>query len=277
MRTFLYILALLSGSFVSISPVYCASLVFGVVPYKKPSELYVIYRPLIEHIAKSTGRDVDFIVGRSNFDIIEKYKTKQIDFGYLDPVTYVRAHRAAGVLPMLSVTATNDDYLHSVIVVREASPVRNLSQLKGQRFAFGDKNSTLSHYVPHYMLLMASLELSDLKNYQFLGGNDENIALNIINDNFDAGGISRFTAKNYLAKGLRIVAESPEMPSGLFVSRNNMSKSDQVKVIAALNTANLKLLQSIIPEASARIEKSDRDYDWVRSIVNVVDYSGHDR
>jgi len=277
MRTFLYILALLSGSFVSISPVYCASLVFGVAPYKKPSELYVIYRPLIEHISKSIGKEVDFIVGKSNLDIIEKYKTKEIDFGYLDPVTYVRAHRAAGVLPMLSVTAADDDYLHSVIVVRDTSPVRNLSQLKGQRFAFGDKNSTLTHYMPHYMLLMASLGLSDLQNYQFLGGNDENIALNIINDNFDAGGISRFTAKNFLEKGLRIVAESPEMPSGLFVSRNSMSTTDKVKVIAALKSANLTLLQHIIPEASVRTERSDRDYDWVRSIVNVVDYSGHDR
>ncbi len=271
MRIDLLVLVLISSLFFPALQALSAPLVFGVTPDKKPSELYVIFKPLIRYLATELHFDIEIKVGKSYIDIIEQYKTNKIDFGYLDPVSYVRAHRAAGVLPMVSIAGADEIKLHGVILVRADSMLKTVAQLRGKRFAFGDVNSAMSHYVPRYMLLMSDIKLENLIAYQYVGS-DDNIALNIINNNFDAGGVRADTALKYLSSGLRVLAESPEISPPLFVMRNGLNRKLAARIKDLIKKADPEVLRGIDRGVERIRDIEDRDYDLTRNYVYVVDH-----
>jgi hypothetical protein len=47
-----------------------------------------------------------------------------------------------------------------MIIARNDSNIRTLADLAGKRFAFGDPNSTMSHFVPRTVLAGAGLSVS---------------------------------------------------------------------------------------------------------------------
>ncbi len=246
-------------------------LVFAVAPYKKPSEIYVMFSPLVRYLEKGLHREIDIVVGKSYLDIIDRYKTGEIDIGYLDPVSYIKAHRQAGVLPLLSMQEAAGADRRAVIVVRADSIINSISQLRGKRVAFGDINSGLTHYLPHYMMLNSNVSVHELADFKYVGSN-ENIALNVINANFDAGGMEAKEAMPYLDQGLKILAESEVFAPHLFVVGNNFNRTLKQRLKSLMEKADLRFLRNINPQTTGLRAAEDREFDGVRNIVNVVNY-----
>lgn len=69
-----------------------------------------------------------------------------------------------------------------MIVVREDSPANRIEDLKGARFAFGDRAALLQRAV----VVGAGVSLESLGEYRFLGHYDT-IVRGILNGDFDAG------------------------------------------------------------------------------------------
>jgi len=88
---------------------------------------------------------------------------------------------------------------------------------------------------------------------------------------FDAGGLKPAVAKQYIDKGLRILATSEPIPEHLFVVNTRMSKEKKMRIIDALNNVPIKAYKSIKKSITGVEPVAASDYDNLRKIIKKVD------
>ena len=242
---------------------------FVVHPFKSPSKLRSMFTPLLKHMEKKLGYKIVFRTGKSYEDVIDLYNDGTADFGYLGPAGYVNAARKKLVKPLARIMYKGKGTFNGVIVVKNQSSISAISDLKDKSFAFGDKNSTLSHYVPHYMLLKENVPLSELSEYKFTGKHD-NVAQGVLLGLFDAGGLKPAVANNYLDKGLRILATSEPISEHLFVVNSKLDKKMADKIRQLLLKVKISLLTPIKKGITGIEPVKSSDYDNLRKIIDEV-------
>jgi len=253
----------------NISAAEIKTLNFVVHPFKSPTKLASMFSPLLKNLEKTLGYKINFRTGRSYQQVINLYKQGLADFGYLGPAGYVKAANKKRVVPLVRIQNNGKGTFNGVIVVNDKSDIVSIKDLEGKRFAFGDKNSTLSHFVPHYMLLKANVSLKKLSKYSFTGNHD-NVARGVLLNLYDAGGLKPSVAKNYLDKGLRILATSEPISEHLFVANSKMNSALRKKIKQALLSMPLKPLQAIKKKITGVETVESADYDNLRIIIKLV-------
>ena len=246
-------------------------LIMGVHPYKPPVELQKIFKPIADYISKETGKEVEIRIGQTYEDAAAKVGNGSFDFAFIGPSIYVEAQKRHGVVPLGQIMNNGKPTFHGVMVVKKGSSITSMNQLKGKKIAFGEKNSTLNHVVPLWMLLNAGLKFSDLNEHSYLKTHD-NVAMNIIRGNFDAGGLQPDVAEKYKDQGLEVIATSPEIPEHVFVATKSLDAATVKAVQNALVSSNaVPVLKGIKGSISGVQKFSDTDFDFLRKIMKEVD------
>jgi phosphonate transport system substrate-binding protein len=125
-------------------------------------------------------------------------------------------------------------------VVATDSTFKTLKDLKGKRFALGCCHSTTGNLVPRFMLQEQGVALEDLATVTNLKNHDT-VARAVIRGEYDAGAVKDVIARHYAGHGLRILAQSQDIPSVPLVARKGTSPeliSAVVKSLLALDRKN---------------------------------------
>ncbi|RME65520.1 MAG: phosphonate ABC transporter substrate-binding protein, partial [Nitrospirae bacterium] len=181
-----------------------------------------------------------------------------------------------GVLPILkSVTSEGKPYYRAVVVAKENSPIKRLSDLKGRSMAFAAVMSTSGNLIPRYMLAWAGIHLKDLSDYRNFNYHDTVVKW-VLKGKFDAGAVREAVADKYLPLGLKIIDKSEPIPTGPVVvgPKTPYSLVERIKG-ALLNIKNSpsgrKALKKTDPELQGGfIPASDSDYQRTRKLINDV-------
>jgi phosphonate transport system substrate-binding protein len=197
------------------------SYIMGVHPYKPAFELYKIFKPITDYVSKRLGKPVELQIGKSYEDAVKKIGAGEFDFAYLGPTIYIEAKDKHGVIPLAQIVNNGKPTFYGVIVAKKGGGVSSLKDLKGKRFGFGDRDSTLTHVLPLYMLLESGVGLADLKEYRFVGSHDK-VAEGVSIGMFDAAGLMPDIADKYMDRGLEVIAKSPDLPEHVFVATKSM-------------------------------------------------------
>jgi phosphonate transport system substrate-binding protein len=245
-------------------------LIFGVHPFMKPTEILTKFKPVTEFMSKELNREIQIVVGKSYEDIAERYQKGEVDFGFMGPSLYALESEKGLVSPLARIVVDGKGTFQGVIIVKEDSPVKKISDLRGDSFAFGDPESTLSHYMPHYMLIEQGIKLKDLSKYAFVGNHD-NVAINVLQGNFVAGGLKPDVARKYLDKGLKELAISEPVPEHLFVAGLKLDEATRQKITAALLKADVELLKPINKSITGMETAKREDYAGLRKLMVEVD------
>ncbi len=190
----------------------------------------------------------------------------------MGPASYVNMTEKYQKKPLLVRQAIKGKpSFQGVVFISDSSEITSLSQLKGQRFAFGDRNSTMSHLVPRFMLWQAGVDVSSLKEYRFLGSHD-NVALSVLVGDYDAGAVKEAVFKKYAGKGLKLLATTPPLSEHLFVASTELSTEQVEKIRAAFSQLNnvtngRKIMSAIKPGITGMVAVEDSDYDNLRVIL----------
>lgn len=246
------------------------SYVMGVHPYKPAQELYKMFKPIADYISQKLGKPVELQFGKSYEDTAEKVGNGQFDFSFFGPTTYAKYGPKLHLKPLVQIINNGKPNFYGVIVVKKGSGLASLKDLKGKSFGFGDRNSTLTHVVPLYMLMHENIHLADLKKYAFLGSHD-NVALNISVGNFDAAGLMPDIAEKYKDQGVEVIAKSPDLPEHVFAANKNMDAAVFKKIQDALLTIDLPTLKGIKGSLTGTQKVNDKDFDILRNILDKVE------
>lgn len=145
---------------------HAEELTLGVHPYLAPAEITRRFTPLVGYLTKVTGNVVSVKIGKSYQEHIDAIGQDQVDIGFMGPASYVEMVDRYGNKPLLGRLEINGKpELRGIIAVRVNSSIRNLKDLNGKRFAFGDQNSTMGYVVPYYVLTQSGVTIDKLRSH----------------------------------------------------------------------------------------------------------------
>jgi phosphonate transport system substrate-binding protein len=187
-------------------------LYFGVVSFYYPRLMFLKYGPLVDYLSEHTGRHWELRLNLTYEETARGLCAGRLTAAYLGPLTYIRAHAACGAEPIARLQTGGRETYRSYILVRKDDPIRELSDLRDKRFAFGSALSTSSHLVPRGLLIEAGLKPGvDLDCSYF--EHHEEAARAVQQGEADACGVRDIVGDRFLRKGLRLLAESEPIPN----------------------------------------------------------------
>lgn len=181
------------------------TLVFGVVPDSVETETN--YQPLMDYIAKETGKTVEYHESTDYAALIEASIAGQIDVASFSGFTYVTAtNNGAELTPISSITTKEgqEPGYFSQAIVPVDSDIESLDEFAGKKVCFVDPSSTSGYLFPSYNLLEAGIDPEADVTPVFAGKHDVSVTK---------------------------VGEGVECEVG-FAEDSEVAKSDKVKVIA---------------------------------------------
>lgn len=253
----------------------------GVHPYRPSTKLMKMFSPLADYLAVKTGKPVKIRIARDYQDHIDKAGNDKLDIAYFGPAPYVNLVNSYGKKHLLArLEIKGKPTFQGIIAVRKDSPIKDLTDLKGKKFAFGSAHSTMSHLVPRVTLWKAGVKVEDFAGHSFLG-NHTNVALGVLSGEFDAGALKEETFHKYQDRGLRALAFTENISEHLFLVGSHVSPEmrDTVKK-ALLDLKNdpdgRQIMQAIKSTMTGMVPVKDSDYENLREIEKTLKSMGVD-
>ena len=205
----------------------------GVVGFYNPRLMYVKYQQLVDYLTETTGDRWELAVTMDYEETVKSLCSGKLDLAYLGPFTYLRMHEACGATPVVRLNTKGSAIYRSLIMVRQDSSYRTLSDLEGTVFAFGSPLSTSSHLVPCLMLRDAGLMPGEGLTCQYFGHHDR-AARAVVMGTADACGVRDIVGERFAKRGLRILARSDPIPNFPLVVRPGASPEFRKSLMEAL-------------------------------------------
>lgn len=251
----------------------------GVYPIVEATKVVAMFSPLARYLEERTGRKVEIEVAASYREHIEKAGGDACDLSYLGPSLYVRMTAEYGPKPILARLETNGSPTYrGAVIVRHDSSITSLAQLRGKRVAFGDRDSTMGFPAPRHMLRKAGIGLDELGGYEFLS-NQEDVALSVLADLYDAGAVRQQVFQAYEVRGLRALAWTDPLPEHLFAASARLDEKTRRMLAEALLSlaeadGGTEILRGLQRGATGFIPGADADYRAVRTILSDLEQAG---
>jgi phosphonate transport system substrate-binding protein len=244
----------------------------GIIPLESPAIMFKKFSPLAAYLGKKLHRRIELKVAVDFQEAIADIGKGVTQFCFMTPSTYVEAHMKYGVSVLLKALRDGKPFQHSVIIVRNESPIQTIGDIKGRSFAFGDLHSTSSHIVPRAMLLREGIDIKELAAYNYLGHHDD-VAKAVLNGDFDAGAVMESTAYKYKDRGIRFIKFSEEIPEFNICVAKNMEGVLQNELLSAFTALEpdspegALILKSINENYTGFINSSDGEYEGIKTMM----------
>lgn len=248
---------------------------FGIYTAVKPSAMIRKFLPLTKELeaamTKSLKRPVAirFKVAYDYDTGIDHIATGKVDFARFGPASYIQASKKNPHLSLLAVESKDGKKtIDGIIAVRQDSPIKAISDLKGKSFAFGNELSTIGRYLSQQHLLQHGVRAKDLKKYIYLGRHDA-VGAAVGAGRFDAGALKEKTFNRLRSSGtpLRELARFPNAPQA-WIGRQGLEPAVEEALRAALlGIRNQKALSPL--NADQLVKGTPEDYALVRSAMDM--------
>ena len=146
------------------------------IPDEAPTELLMKAEPLIEHLEKQTGLDIEFIPVTDYAAAVEALVNRKVDMAWYGGFTFVQAKIRSNdkVIPIIQ--RAEDEKFQSVFITSD-STIKGLEDLKGVTFSFGSQSSTSGHLMPRTFLANAEIiPEENFKRTAYSGAHDATVA-----------------------------------------------------------------------------------------------------
>ncbi len=274
MRSLLaFILPFLAFSAISFSVKADIELSFGAYTTDKPSSVVKQFRPVLDVLETNASTILGEPV-RIRLKVAKSYEEGaawlvegKVDLARFGPASYIDVkERAPGISILAMESKKGKKSFLGLICVHAESPIRSLSDLKGQTFAFGDERSTIGRYLSQLYLAERGIKASDLARYEYLGRHDT-VGMSVAAGKFTAGALKESTFKKLVANGqpLRELVRFPNVTKP-WVARaglpDRMRRALEQGLLGIKDANALKALGK-----DGFVEGRDSDYTRIRKAI----------
>jgi phosphonate transport system substrate-binding protein len=252
----------------------------GFVPAEDAQQVMQNAQPLVDILRKELAMEIQPFVATDYTGIVEALRVNKLDVAFLAPASYVLAKNEANIKVILKSERKGIPYYYAAIITRADSNIKNLEDLRGKTFAFGDSLSTTGHVFPRKMLKERGIDpVRDFTQILYSGGHDATV-LAVLNRKVDAGATyanspdSSDTAwMRYLknpedVKRIRAIAFSEPIPADNLVVSDSLDpdivkKLEDIFVDLSRDPKGKKMLRDLY-QIDGFVPATDKDYDSVR-------------
>lgn len=241
---------------------------FGSVAMDIPAVMHRRLTPLTRYLSQQLGRPVSLKLAQDMPGAIKDVASGQVDLAYLTPVAYLKAHAMGGAQLVCKTITDGKGSFKLMIVVRADSPIKTIEDLRGKKFAFGDRAALLQRAV----VVGSGIKMNEFGMYDFLGHYD-NIVRAVLHGEFDAGILKDTMAYKWMNRGIRILYASEDLPPYNIAASKNVSKGMLHKLqeaflkLNAKNPENMKIIKTLDKNYDGFALTSDKEYDVVRRLI----------
>jgi phosphonate transport system substrate-binding protein len=270
-----------AGLCVLAAPVFAADkanpdkLRIALLPDENASTIIQNAQPLKKYLEEVLKKPVEIIVTTDYSSMIEAMRFGRIEVGYFGPFSYVLAKsKAPEIEPFgVGVEKGKPNY-QSILIATADGPVKELADIKGKPFAFGDRASTSSHLAPRALLAKQGL-IGDADYKVVHLGQHDAVARAVAAGQVPAGALSEsiyrilVETKKIDAAKLRQLALSEPIPNYPLTVQGFLKPElkDAIKK-AFLDLKDPAILKLFRVEAIAAA--TDKDYDVLRDMAKVL-------
>ncbi len=244
MKKLLYAVAVLMLAISFTVPAHAADkLVIGLIPWSKPKVMYESYKDVTDYLSQKLGMKVSIVVTKDYNDLVERMGKGMIDVGRFSSNLYVQTKDKMDGLKYL-VTAVNRDgqggtrdFYQGVILSREDSGIKNLSEAKGKTFAFTDPGSSSGYVYPKMLLVSKGIDPDTYFSKVFFLKKHDKVIDALRKKTIDLGATYDellWVKQKEFGDIFTIVAKTPEIPYGCFAAAPDMTPEMAAKVQEAL-------------------------------------------
>lgn len=255
---------------------------FSLVPTQDSVRELGYYKPILDQLAKNTGKKIEFYMPTSYSSVVEALMGKWVDVAVLGPESYVIARKQD---PTIEVFATYSRLKNgiqeagpgykAVLITKKGSRFADVASLKGAVLALVDPASTSGGLVPE-VVFPKSAGTPALKSYfskvVYSGGHDLS-SISVAEGKVDAAFVAthRFmetvNAGKVKLEDFNVLWSSPLIPQDPFVYRNTLCDDLKTKIAATFlnvdqNEDGRKYLANVKSEKVVKM--TDADYNIVR-------------
>jgi len=241
---------------------------FGSVAMDSPVMMQRRLQPLTSYLSKSLGRPVVLRLSTDMPGAINALARGDVDFAYLTPVAYVVAHEKGNAQIVVRTVTDGQPSFKLMIVVSEDSPIHEVQDLAGKRFAFGDPAALLQRAV----VVGAGMPLERLGSYSFVDHYD-NVIRGVLIGDYDAGIVLENTARHWQGRGIRVLYASSALPPYNIAASANLDQANLIKLREALlqldstNPEYNPVITALAQTYTGFATASDSDYEIVRKLI----------
>ncbi|MEE8409455.1 MAG: phosphate/phosphite/phosphonate ABC transporter substrate-binding protein [Myxococcota bacterium] len=257
-------------------------LVVGLTPFLPESTLKREFEPLIRHIGKELGIPTEVRRAESYADVSRLLKTYQIHFAVLSPFAYVQAKRQnPGLILLATQIADGSSTYAGYIVARDDSGINAISDLKGKRFLYVDRNSASGYLYPIVYLRSLGHDPERFFSSLEFAGNHTAVIKSVLGRRADGGAVSSVVYRMALI-------EEPEGKHLAILAKTGRIPHDAYCASPRLDQRMVNHLRSILLNLSTRTEEGrhvlrgltsingfvavgDDHYDEVRRVARLVE------
>lgn len=217
-------------------------LLVGLIPEQNIFKQLERYEPLARYLSGKIGARISLKILPRYGNIVDNFKTSELDGAFFGSFTYALAHAKTGVEVLARpVALDNTSTYHGLIFVRKDSGIRTARDMRGKRFAFVDKATTAGYLLPLEFFHKNGISncRKFLKECYFTGTHEDAIQ-DVLEKKADVGA-AKNTVFDRLAKSdprirkeLVVLTRSPDVPENGFALRKDIDESVRNRLKDAL-------------------------------------------
>jgi len=241
---------------------------FGSVAMDIPAVMHRRLIPLTQYLSHELGQPVVLKLSKDMPSAIKSVAYGTVELAYLTPVAYLKSHAMGQTRLVAKMITEGKGSFKLMIVVRQDSPIKTIADLKGKKFAFGDRAALLQRAV----VVGSGVKLESLASYDFLGHYD-NIVRAVMYGEYDAGILKDTMAYKWENKGIRILYESKDLPPYNIAASSHVSDKMLAKFKQAFlkldsrNPEHMRIIKTLDKNYDGFAATSDHEYDIVRKLI----------
>ena len=214
------------------------------------------YQPLAEYLAKALGRPVKLRTVDTWEGLAKSLASGETDMALMGPWGYVLANHQAGAEAIATILYQGKAEYFAIMVTGPKSGIRNIDDMKGKTFAFGDKGSTSGYLIPSHEFQKRGID-PDKFFSRVVYTKHQAIETQVTRGELDAGADYNRNRDAMINDGLikasdsRIIWTSDPLPNDAFAVSKELAKDKALtaKLVSALEEigARLKVQPNLLP------------------------------
>ncbi|MEO5882034.1 MAG: phosphate/phosphite/phosphonate ABC transporter substrate-binding protein [Caldimonas sp.] len=257
---------------------------FSMIPTQESVRELTLYKPVIDLLAKNTGKKIEFYMPTSYSSVVEALLGKWVDVAVLGPESYVIAKNQGAAVDVFATYSKKKDGIQepgpgykSMLITKKGSKFTSIESTKGSVMLLVDPASTSGGLIPEAQF-GAKVIKTPLKQYYsrvaFSGGHDLS-TLAVFDGKADAAFVAshRFMNAVTASKGkmkvedFNILWSSTLLPQDPFVYRSTLCPEvkthiQQTFLTLDQNAEGKKYLENV--DSERFVEMKDSNYDVIR-------------
>jgi phosphonate transport system substrate-binding protein len=217
-----------------------ATLIFAYTPVEDPAVYRTVWQPFMDHLARETGKRVQFFAVQSNAAQIEAMRAGRLHIAGFNTGSNPLAVNCAGFVPFAMMGSTDNRFGYEMeIIVPASSPAQKIEDLRGRTIAFTSETSNSGFKAPSALLASQFNMRAGTDFTAAFSGRHDNSILGVANRDYDGAAIAnsvmaRMVARNVIrADQVRTIYRSQSFPTTGYGHAHNLNPALAGKIRAA--------------------------------------------